>query len=401
MPYYIYQARDSNGKLIKGESYASTEREVLKILQQEDKLVLSIKVKPEVSKAAPAKLRKKVRFIDLVHFANELAILLENGVPIIDAFDIVLKQVDCLPLRVAIEAIKKDLEAGLSFRDAIDKHPKVFSEMWRDMIEAGEVSGQLPFVMRQIVKFLEFAENVRKKTASALMYPSMLVVASMITMGIFVFKIIPTFQDMFSGFNMELPRPTLVVIAISYGFRRYFIFVAIAVSAAVFLIKRGLRRPHIRNIFEKILFRIPVLGGFMLTVSVQKFAFTLSFLMKSGIPIAKALSVAIKAVGFQSLAEKLEEAKAKVMGGLSLSDALSQTELFSPLAVQLILVAEKTGNYAGMLEQISTYYDEIIDTFIGKFTTLLGPIILLFMGLLIGGMVIAMFLPMIKMTTMI
>ena len=401
MPYFIYEGRDKGGKLIKGESYAASEKEAIKILQQEEKIILSLKEKPAPKKARQPGLSKKVRSADLMHFANEMAILLENGVPIIDAFDIVLKQLESLPLRSAVESIRRDVETGLSFREAIAKHPKVFASFWQDMVEAGELSGQLPFVMRQIMRFLEFKDNITKKTMSALMYPSMLILASIVTISVFIIKIITTFEEMFAGLQVELPVATQILITISHTFRKYFIVIIVVIAAIVYFVKRSLARPEGRRFFETILLKIPVIGGFLVSLAIQKFTFTLSFLMKSGIVIAKALSVSTKAVGFEILAEQLEGAKAKVMGGLALSAALQETALFSPLAIQLVLVAEKTGNYSGMLEEIAKYYDETTNSFIGKFTTLLGPIILIIMGLVIGGMIIAMFLPMIKLTSMI
>jgi type IV pilus assembly protein PilC len=264
------------------------------------------------------------------------------------------------------------------------------------MIDAGEISGQLPFVMRQIVVFLQSREDLKKKTINAFLYPALLLTLALFTILVFVFRVVPIFEELFSTFGGKLPVFTSVIISGSNFARRYFIVVAIVAGILGFIVKRALSTKPGRRLYETMLLNTPVAGNLFLALSIEKFASTLGVLLKSGIPIIRALEVAVKTSQSLIFSERVEEAKVKVMGGLPFSEALLQTSIFPPLAVQLVLVAEKTGNFSGMLEEISKYYNDIIDVAVTRFTTLIGPIVLIFMAFVIGALIIAMFLPIFK-----
>ena len=400
MPYYSYQVRDKKGKHIKSQTFAMNKQELIKLLQKDELLILSVTESAGIEEKHRRKLHKKVRLRDLNLFAKEMAVLIENGVPLIDAFDIVLKQVESSELLKILTEMKKDLEGGASFRDAVFKHSKVFGSFWYDMIEAGELSGQLPFVMRQIVVFIESTVAMRKKVISAFIYPSLLFIVATLVIFVFVFKVIPIFAGLFSSFGAELPLLTKMVVALSDILRRHFLIIFIIFIAVIFILARAIMTKRGRRICENLFFKTPILGGFLLALSIERFASTLGVLMKSGISIVKALDVAGRASQSLVLSERISEAKVKVMGGLPFSETLEQTGLFPPLPVQLILVAERTGNFSGMLEEISKYYNEIVDTFVTRFTALLEPAVLLFMSVVIGGLVIAMFMPIFKLAGM-
>jgi len=396
MPYYDYEGREKTGKLIKSQAFALNKQEMIKLLHGQGLLIISVKEATAITDKYRKKFHRRATTGDLVLFAKQFAILLENGVAMIDAFDVMLKQMESSDLIKALQEIKKDVEGGDTLRDAIARHPRIFGSFWHDMIDAGEISGQLPFVMRQIVVFLQSREDLKKKTINAFIYPALLLTLALFTILVFIFRVVPIFEELFSTFGGKLPVFTSVIISGSNFARRYFIVVAIVAGILGFIVKRGLSTKPGRRLYETILLNTPVAGNLFLSLSIEKFASTLGVLLKSGIPIIRALEVAVKTSQSLIFSERVEEAKVKVMGGLPFSEALQQTSIFPPLAIQLVLVAEKTGNFSGMLEEISKYYNDIIDVAVTRFTTLIGPIVLIFMAFVIGALIIAMFLPIFK-----
>jgi len=396
MPYYDYEGREKTGKLIKSQAFALNKQELIKLLHGQGLLIISAKEATAIEEKYRKRLHRRATTGDLVLLAKQFAILLENGVAMIDAFDVMLKQMESSDLINALREIKKDVEGGDTLRDAIAKHPRIFGSFWHDMIDAGEISGQLPFVMRQIVVFLQSREDLKKKTINAFLYPALLLTLALFTILVFVFRVVPIFEELFSTFGGKLPVFTSVIISGSNFARRYFIVVAIVAGILGFIVKRALSTKPGRRLYETMLLNTPVAGNLFLALSIEKFASTLGVLLKSGIPIIRALEVAVKTSQSLIFSERVEEAKVKVMGGLPFSEALLQTSIFPPLAVQLVLVAEKTGNFSGMLEEISKYYNDIIDVAVTRFTTLIGPIVLIFMAFVIGALIIAMFLPIFK-----
>jgi type IV pilus assembly protein PilC len=266
------------------------------------------------------------------------------------------------------------------------------------MREAGELSGQLPFVIRRVAIFLESRDELRKKTVNAFLYPALLLILATFTIFVFVFRVVPIFEELFSTFNTKLPFFTSLVVSLSEILRRFFVVGIIIAVIAAFIIRKTISTKQGRRLYENAILNTPLIGGILMALSTEKLTTTLGVLLKSGIPIIKAIEVSAKATQSVVFTERMEEAKVKVMAGLPLSDAMQQTGLFPPLVIQLVLVGEKTGNFSGMMEEISKYYSDLIDTAVTRFTTLLGPIVLIIMAFVIGGLIIAMFMPIFKLT---
>lgn len=396
MPYYLYEARDAKGRLIKSQAFAVSTQELIKTLQRDGHIILSIKESALAADQGHKRLHRKAKLSDLLMFAKELAVLLENGIPIIEAIDVMIKQMSSAGLISACKLIKKDLENGSNLKDAMSKHPKIFSDTWTHLVEAGEVSGQLPFVIRQVTSFLEESQKIKSRVLNALVYPSVLVLIAVIAVLVFLLKIIPTFKDMYATFNTKLPAITEFVLSISKFTQDYFFAIlAIAIVAAVFF-SVALKTRQGRRRAEIILLKLPVFGTLFMSMAIQKFSDTLRVLLKSGIPIIKSMEMAAAASESVLFEEKIEGAKIKVVAGLPLADSLQQCGLFPPIVIQLVLVAEKTGNYAGMFDEISKYYGAIIENYVARVTALIEPAILVMMALVIGILVTAMFMPIFK-----
>jgi len=399
VPYYEYEVRDKNGKLARRRAPAQNRQELVGALQKDGLVIISVRQTAIIAERYRRKLHRKAKTRDLTLFAKEFAILIENGVAIDEALEVVLKEVESRDLSDALKGVKKDLEGGFTFRDSIARYPNMFGTFWRDMIDAGEVSGQLPFVMRQIESFLKSSEDLKKKVINALIYPALLLSVSVIAISVFLLKIIPIFKGLFATFGSKLPAYTQIVLDISDVVRKYFASIALAVIVMVIVFKYILSTQTGRRVFENAFMRIPVAGGLFLALSIQKFSSTLGVLLESGIPIIKALEVSGKTSESLIFSKNIEEVKAKVMAGVAFSEALQQSGLFPPIAVQLVLVGEKTGNFGGMLNEVSKYYTEVVDTAVTRFTALMEPLVLMFMAVIIGSLLIAMFLPIFKLAS--
>lgn len=401
MPYYTYEGRDKKGRLVRNQAFAPTQQNLIASLQNAGIIILSIKSAAAIGEHKN-RMHKKVKNKDLVLFAKELAVLIENGIPMIDALDVILKQMTSEKLAAAVLAIKKDLENGATLHGSLAKMPHIFGDLWTYLVEAGEVSSQMPFVLKHIQFFLESREEIRKKTINAMIYPAILMTATMVALIIFSFKIIPMFREIYVslGATKDLPSLTQGVLFFSGVIKNEFLLIVSGIVLAVFLVKQIMTTSSGRRAYEKILFSSPVLGELCIALVVEKFSTTLQVLLKSGIPVIRALEMAANTAGNHLFAEKIEEAKAKVMAGLPLGDALQHTGLFPPIAISFILVAEKTGNYSGMFEEVARYHKDIIETTIIRVMALIEPVMLVLMSLVIGVIVIAMFLPIFRLANM-
>ena len=397
MPYYAYKVRDKAGKIVESRGRAENRAALQKILQESGAVVLSIQKAEEIKISFAKKMHKGVKPKDLALFAKTLSILLENGISLIEAFDVIITQIESSTLLEVVKKVKHSIESGASFRDALAKHPKVFNTYWVDMMEAGEISGKMPYVMQEIVSFLEAREQIKKKVIGALTYPSMLILGCIAAVVIFMVKIVPTFTKLFENLGSELPGITLMVVNLSDLLQHYFVHGIIVIGALGFGFYKIISNPTGKRIWESFLFKIPVLGKFLMSVSIEKFVSSLGALLKSGIPIIKAIEVSLKTAQSIIFADNISAAKMQVMAGVPLSEALQQTGLFPPLTIQLMTVAEKTGNFSGMFDEISNYYKEEIDTLITAFTTLLEPLVMIFMTVVVGILLGALFMPIFSM----
>jgi len=401
MPYFRYEIRDKNLRLIKDQAFSSNKKELVARLHREGSVILNIS-DAAATMERRKKMHRKAKTRDLVLFANEMKVLLENGIPLLEALDVAVKQMTSSSLMEAVSKIKKDLESGSSFNSAIAKHRNVFGDLWQYLIEAGEISGQMPFVMEQISALLKSMEQVRKKTINAMVYPAVLAVVAVVAILIFTLKIIPIFKGVYAtlGSANSLPALTVVVFSFSDALRQNFAYIAVFLFAVILTLKQLISTKRGRYVYENILLSTPVIGQLYLAIAIEKFSTTLKVLLKSGILIIKAIDMAANTAGSVVFSSKIVDARAKVTAGLPLSDALQQTGFFPPLVIQLTSVGEKTGNFPGMFDEIAKYYNDTIDTTITRFTTLIEPVMLIFMAIVIGILVVAMFLPIFKLANL-
>lgn len=396
MPFFRYIARDKAGKLIDEMIETKNEEDLINSLQAKGLLVISVGPMAEVKSKKKADMRKYHRAVkphDLIMFSRELATLLGAGVTLIKSLEILCKQIESQTLLKAVEQIKKDVEGGYTFQNALKKHDKIFSSFWINLVETGEASGHLPLSLDQVAVYLEENAALKGKIISALMYPMVLVVVATGAIAVFLIKIIPIFSEIFKGFNVELPVLTQMVINISNIARKYF-FIVIGIAIAIFfVIKKYISTEKGRWQFDQAILKIPVVGQLVQEIATERFASGLGTLIKSGVPILHALEISEKTAGNKVMEKELREVRMAVKEGKGMGQTMQKSNLFSPLVIQMISVGEEIGELGKMLDRVSVFYKERVNTFITRVTTMFEPIILVFMGIVVGVLVVAMFMP--------
>lgn len=402
MPILTYSVRDQKGKLIHGSGEARTKEELIRSLQSKGLLVISVEEAKRASELAKGrrKLHKKANLDDLTLFARQMSVLLESGVTILKALSILIQQIESTALLNACKKLEEDVKAGLSLKEAVSKHPRIFSPIWIDLIETGEATGQLALVLRQLADYLEQVRAVRKKIVSALVYPIVLIIVCILAIFIFMYKVIPTFAGIYKGFGGELPFLTKMVITFSELLQKNLFKGVIILIILGYLFRRYIKTEIGRRRFDNFKLTLPILGGFFQSVAIERFATSLGMLVKGGISIVHALEVAGRATANKILEEALEKVKLNVIQGKPMSQPMAEAGIFPPLVTQMIGVGEETGKLTQILDEISKFYAEDISTRLTRLTSLFEPALLVVMGAIIGTLVVAMYLPIFKIATM-
>ncbi|MBI3318342.1 MAG: type II secretion system F family protein [Candidatus Omnitrophica bacterium] len=395
MSQYAYTVKTRLGKTEKGVLEAPSPDEAVSILQGRDLVVISI----SEHRAAPATLGVKQKFHtsvkigDLIVFARSMATMTEAGLPLLRAMEVVGGQTRSRQLATALDQMVHDIRGGSTFRDALAKHPKIFSSFWISLVETGEASGQLTKSLEQIALHLEKSGAVQRKVVSALIYPAILLGVSAVAILVFTLKIIPTFANLFASFGAKLPTLTLMVISVSNFTRRFFLLMVAAAVAGWVLFQRYIQTKPGRWQFDRVKLQLPIFGPLFQALAAEEFSSNLGTLLKAGVPILHALEIVITTCGNKVIASVLENMRTGVREGRPLAEPLSRTDIFPAMVSQMIAVGEQTGKLASMLEEISKYYEEQVTTSVERLTGLLEPVMLVGMGLVIGTLVVSMYLP--------
>ena len=406
MPRYYYIARNQSGEKTSGVQDAGTQDELVNLLQTKGLVVLSVTPEQRTStldRGVAAKARFKPKYYritsdDLTLFCRQLSTLLGAGVTILKSLEIISQQVSSRKLYLIIRDLQKNMESGFSFHEAMAKHPGVFSELWVNLVESGEASGNLSMVLSRLAGYLERNAAFRRKVISALIYPAILLVVGLGALLFLTIKIIPTFVEIFEGFDVELPLLTRILVAVSMFIKKYFIVVVGGMIAGVVLLRNYTRTRAGRRRFEKALFKLPVFGEFYRVLVIERFTSEMSTLVESGVPILYSLEIAEHSVGNVVLGEIIRQIKDDVREGKPLSQPLERSGFFDPMAVQMVTIGEEIGELSNMFKRLNAFYQEFIDVFLTRFTSMFEPLMLVFMGVVIGIMVIGMFLPIFQIT---
>ena len=395
---FAYKAKESNGKVTEGVVEAADQKAAMARLREQKLSVTEIKPAPGGGKKAK---KGKVDNKDVVMFSRQLSTLVSAGVPIVQGLNILEAQAESPGFKYVVGCLRTDIEAGLSIADAMKKHPQAFTELYVAMIKAGEVGGILDTILERLSGFLESAEALKSKVKSALMYPTVVFsAAGIITIFLIVF-VIPIFKDIFGGFGAELPLLTRIIIGISDFLRAKLLYMLPFIGGGVWLFKKWMKTEKGQEKIDEISLKLPIFGILLKKVAIAKFTRTLGTLIKSGVPILQGLETVAKTAGNKVIERAINSSRDSIKEGGRISDPLKKANIFPPMVIQMISVGEETGGLDGMLNKIADFYDQEVDTAVKGLTSMIEPIIIIVLGVVVGTIVIAMFMPMFALGDMV
>lgn len=391
MPVFEYKGKTLAGAAVQGSLKAKSRADLERVLRQNRILVTSISKKaPELN----IKFGTGIKRIEISRFTRQFATMIGAGLPLVQCLDILAAQMENKEFAKVVEQIKDGVQGGATLSDAMKKHVKIFDDLYTNMVEAGEIGGALDTILVRLAVYREKADQLIRKVKGAMVYPSVvIIVAGLVTVGMLTF-IVPVFAKMFSGLGAELPEPTQVVLGISHFLSGNFVTLVIGtiVFFAGFLWWK--KTPGGALIVDRILLRMPVLGNLIRKSSVARFTRTLATLLSSGVSILEALEITAKTAGNLVVANAINKSVVAIAEGDTITGPLKASGVFPPMVIQMIGVGEKTGGLDDMLNKIADFYDEEVDEAVTALTSVIEPIIIVFMGVVIGGIMIAMYLPM-------
>ncbi len=391
MPVFEYKGKTIAGAPVQGTMKANKKEDLERILRQNRILVKSITKKaPDIQ----IKFGTGIKKIDVSRFTRQFATMIGAGLPMVQCLEILATQMENKELAKIVNQVRDGVQGGATLSDALSRHPKVFDQLYTNMVEAGEIGGALDAILVRLAVYREKADQLIRKVKGAMVYPSVVaVVATGVTIGMLVF-IVPTFAKMFGGVGAELPTPTKIVLDISNFLKSNFLYMMIGMIGALVAFLWWKKTPAGALLFDKFLIRTPVFGNLVRKSSIARFSRTLGTLLSSGVSILEALEITAKTAGNLVVANAINKSVLAIAEGDTITGPLKETGVFPPMVTQMIGVGEKTGGLDEMLGKIADFYDEEVDEAVSALTSVIEPIIIVIMGAIIGGILIAMYLPM-------
>jgi len=397
MPRYKWEGKTLRGEKRKGEMEAPDEGSVRTHLRQQN--VVPTKVVAKGKEVSFSFGRQRVKKKDVAVFTRQLATMIDAGLPLVQSLDILAMQQENKVFKEVIKNIKENVEGGSTFAAALGRQPKVFDDLYVNLVIAGEEGGILDNVLNRLAVYIEKAEALKKKVKSALVYPSTIVGVAIIVVAILMIFVIPVFAKIFSSMGHTLPLPTIIVIGISNLLKKYILLIIVALAVLLFLLKRYYSTEKGKFTIDSFILKTPVFGMLFRKVAVARFARTLSTLITSGVPILDGLTITSKTAGNKPIEYAIMKARTSISEGETIAEPLARSEIFPPMVTQMIAVGESTGSLDSMLSKIADFYEEEVDVAVATLTSLLEPLLMVFLGVTVGGVVIAMYMPIFKIAT--
>ncbi|MGA1874987.1 MAG: type II secretion system F family protein [bacterium] len=403
MVTFRYKGKNMQGKPVSGEIDSENPRQAALELRKQAIIATEIKKKPlSIEIHIPGLGKGKISDRDIVILTRQMSTMIDAGLPLVQALDILCAQTDNKKLAQAVKEVKQSVEGGSSFADALKRHPKIFDDLYANMVDAGEIGGILDTILMRLAQYIERAMNLKKKVKSAMVYPiTILAVAVIIVAGLLIF-VIPQFASLFTGLGGSLPLPTRMVIAASNfmaGWGGGIIFLSL--TAFIIILKRCYQTQRGRMAIDRFMLKTPIFGILIRKVAVAKFSRTLGTLISSGVPLLDALDITSRTAGNRVVEAALSSTRASISEGKTMAEPLSQTKVFPPMVVQMITVGESTGALDNMLAKIADFYDDEVDVAVEALTSMLEPMLMVFLGVIVGFIVVAMYLPIFKLAAVL
>jgi len=390
MATWNYSARTVGGEIHRDSIELPSRDDVVTYLRKQKLIPITIREKP---KDINFTIGSGVKTRDLVLFTRQFATMVNAGLPLVQALDILQQQTENKVLKKTIQEILYDVESGHTLADALREHEAIFSGLYVNMVEAGEAGGILDTILLRLATFLEKNDALARKVKGAMIYPAVVMVVAIAAIAILLLFVIPTFQTMFASFNATLPLPTRIVIAMSAALQHYGLFILGGLIVVGWAFQRWVKTPNGRLVFDRSVLRIPILGSLARKAAVARFTRTLSTLLSSGVSILEGLEITAKTSGNRVIHDAVMTSRNSIAGGRSIAEPLKETEVFPPMVTQMIHVGEETGDLDGMLSKVADFYDEEVDVAVESLLKALEPAMIVVLGTIVGGMIVAMYLP--------
>jgi len=392
MPVFEYTARNaSTGQILKGTLDVPTRDEVLKHIKQQKMIVVNVREQPR--QLTFSLKRKGVRTRDIVIFTRQFATMINSGLPLVQSLDILARQTENPALAEVTRQVVFDVESRHTLADAFSKPPRAFTELYVNMVAAGEAGGILDTILGRLATFLEKSDALIRKVKGAMVYPGVIMSVAGIAVAVLLIFVIPTFQKMFASVGMELPLPTRIVIGMSDFLINYWWMLIIIIAGAVVAFRRYYATSDGRKKIDMMLLNAPVLGDLLRKSAVSRFTRTLGTLISSGVSILDGLEITAKTAGNRVIHDAVMESRNSIAGGETIAGPLEKSKVFPPMVISMIAVGEQTGGLDEMLSKIADFYDEEVDVAVSALLSLMEPMMIVVLGVIVGGMVVAMYLP--------
>jgi type II secretory pathway component PulF len=401
MPKFMYVVKDQEGKTITNVIEAPSQDVLVENLQRQNLFITTITemtsksvTRSEIKKKPVTFKRKKVKMEDILSFARQLATMLEAGINLIRSMSVILSQIESEKFHKIISKVKADVEQGSSLSLALSRHPKVFNQFWVSLVEVGEASGTLPTILNKLAFYLEQQAGFRSTIISGIIYPAILFAVSNGAIIFFALFVGPRFEAVFKQMDASLPLITVILLETFKWIKSKFFFIVVGLGLAIFGFIKYSKTYQGKAVIERVLFRLPTVGDIYKLIIVERFTSQMSLLIDAGVPILYALDICERLVDNVTCSLVINDVKESVKKGELLAEPMGRSNFFPAMAVQMVLVGEETGEMSKMLKHVSQFYQQTVETFMKRFATIVEPFMLVFMGGIIGTIVVAMFLPM-------
>jgi type IV pilus assembly protein PilC len=405
MPTFLWEGKTAQGKLLKGQIEAVNLGAVFAVLRERRIRPIPTRVREkgtglEKELKIPG-MRAKVKPRELAVFTRQFATMIDAGLPIVQCLSILGEQTDKKTLSNALQAIKKDVEGGSTLAEGLKKHPKIFDELYVNMVEAGEMGGVLNTILNRVALFIEKASKLKKKVKGAMIYPTTIVSVAVIVVTILLIFVIPVFAELYSSMGKALPAPTQITISISNWFVASWYYLALGLVGAIVAISLYYKTEQGRMNIDGLLLRLPVIGDLLRKVAVARFTQNMAILLSSGVPILDGLAITAKTAGNKVVEKAIMESRVSISQGKTVAEPLRESRIFPPMVCQMVSVGENTGGLDTMLRKVAELYEEEVDDAVANLTALMEPMIMVILGVVLGGLVISMYLPIFQLGSLV
>jgi len=394
MPTYAWEGKTRQGQTQKGKSQAASEAALTAELRR--KGIVPTSIRPQSTLKFSFGGGGSVSSKDLVVFTRQFCTMIDAGLPLVQCLDILSRQQDNPYFKKCLLDVKESVESGSTFAEALKRHPRIFDELYVNLVAAGEVGGILDTILNRLAAYIEKSLKLKKQVKSAMTYPMTIIGIASLVVGVILIFVIPAFESMFASFNSELPLPTQIVINMSRGLKKYILVIIAAIWFFIFLCKRFYASPKGRELVDYNALKLPVIGVLIRKVAVAKFTRTLGTMISSGVPILDGLEIVAKTAGNRTVEKAIYQVRQSISEGKTIAEPLTKSGVFPPMVCQMIAVGEQAGAIDTMLNKIADFYDDEVDEAVGNLTAMMEPLLMLFLGTVVGGLVIAMYLPIFK-----